>query len=97
MAHENDERDEDERDDADHEEHDDGHGEHDDDAHEHAAPAAARKPAPTFPADALHTSFEQAHTADLDAVPQREASMWFTYTMIGIAVYGAVVIYWIYL
>lgn len=47
--------------------------------------------------DALHASFEAAREADLDAVPEREARKWFTYTVVGIAVYAAVVIVWIYL
>lgn len=105
MAHDEDERDDD-RDEAEHEGGEGGHGEGDEhdahdghDGHDHHAHAAkpAPKPAVRFPEDALHASFEHAHQADLDAVPQREMGMWFTYTMIGIAVYGAVVIYWIYL
>lgn len=97
-AREDEEREDDEREDDEHE----AEAEADDDESpsESATVAApARKPAPTpvFPDDALHAAFEASRKEDLDAIPAREAAKWFTYTVVGIAVYGAVVIYFIYL
>lgn len=66
--------------------------------HDHAKPAPAPAPAARKPGgDALADSFARAREADHDIVASREAAKWFTFTMLGIAVYAAVVIGWIYL
>ncbi len=73
---------------------DDGDDEHDGDAAPAVpAPAKASRPAP---GGALAETFARAREADHDVVAAHEAAKWFTYTMVGIAVYAAVVIGWIY-
>ncbi|MFO0683776.1 MAG: hypothetical protein U0234_17080 [Sandaracinus sp.] len=67
-------------------------------AHDEAAEATPAKAKASTPAagGALAGTFAKARERDHDLVAADEASKWFTYTMIGIAVYAAVVIGWIY-
>ena len=74
---------------------DDDHA-HDDHAHDEAEVAVPAKASRPAPGGALAGTFAKARERDHDLVAADEASKWFTYTMIGIAVYAAVVIGWIY-